>query len=81
MRRLPDRLGERLPEHGFIRGKQASKLATNQALFDRGEHGLTADGLTSPAVCHWLIQTSPKATERRSWLVTAITTTSGRTVL
>jgi hypothetical protein len=43
--------------------------------------GLIAEGLSSPAACQWLIQTSPTAGAGRSWLVTAITTTSGRALL
>jgi hypothetical protein len=39
--------------------------------------GLIADGFNKPADCYWSSQTSPNAVVGRSWLVTAIKTTSG----
>jgi hypothetical protein len=78
---LPKCLGDRLPQRDLIGGVEHAELADDQALFDRGEHWLMAEGLSRPASCHSLTQTDPNAGAGRSWLVTAITTTSYLAVL
>ena len=78
---LAEYLLDGLPEGRSISGGEGAELADDESPFKGGEDGLNTEGLRRPAACHWPTCTSPRVWLGRSWLVTAITTTSGLEVL
>jgi hypothetical protein len=69
-------------------GLDDAELADEQPLFDRGKHWFDGRGfeesgllpLADPDLTQRRRGTKPNAGEARSWLVIAITTTSGRAI-